>query len=149
MSPQFLDTNVLLYAYDPSDADRHARASELVLHLARTRQAAISVQVMQEFYVNTVAKIAQPLPPDRARLRLEAFTRWYVYTPLPADVTTAAEWSQRHQLSFWDAMIVLAASRSHCDVLWSEDLSAGQTIEGVTIRNPFNDGVDAPTITQA
>ena len=138
MSPQFIDTNVLLYAYDPTD-DRHARASDLVLRLARARQAAISVQVMQEFYVNATRKIAQPLTFEQATARLEAFSRWFVYSPLPGDVIAAARLGQRYQLSFWDAMVVLAATRLKCDTLWSEDLNAGQVIEAVTIRNPFSD----------
>ncbi len=75
MAPQFLDTNVLLYAYDTSAGDRHQRASELVPSLARKHQAAISVQVMQEFYVNSVSKISQPLSLDDAVLRLQAFSR--------------------------------------------------------------------------
>ena len=137
MSREFLDTNVLLYAYDAGAGLRHDRAAELVLRLARTHEAAISVQVMQEFYVNAVTKIAQPLPPEAALARLAAFSRWYVHSPMPGDVADAVRWSQRHQLSFWDAMIVLSANRLGCDVLWSEDLNAGQAIEGVTVRNPF------------
>lgn len=137
MSPQFLDTNVLLYAYDTSAGERHTRAAELVLRLARSRQAAISVQVMQEFYVNAVGKIARPLTPEQAMARLEAFSRWYVHSPLAADVVAATRLGLRWQLSFWDSMIVSSAIRMGCDVLWTEDLSAGQLIEGLTIRNPF------------
>jgi len=139
MSPQFIDTNVLLYAYDTSAGQRHVRAAELVLRLARTRQAAISVQVMQEFYVNATAKIARPLTPDAALTRLAAFSRWQVYAPLPGDVAQAVQVSQRYRLSFWDAMIVLGAIRLKCDTLWTEDLNAGQIIESVTVRNPFAD----------
>jgi len=137
MSRQFLDTNVLLYAYDPAAGQRHVRAQELVLDLARRHQAAISLQVMQEFYVNATAKIARPLTVEQAIERLAAFSRWYVYSPLPGDVAEAARLSGRYQLSFWDAMIVLGASRLTCDVLWTEDLNPGQTIEGVTVQNPF------------
>jgi predicted nucleic acid-binding protein len=129
---------VLLYAYDTSAGERHQQASELVLRLARTAMAAISVQVMQEFYVNAVTKIAQRLTPDAAVLRLEAFSRWYVYSPLPGDVIDAARLATRYQLSYWDSMIVTSAVRLGCEVLWSEDLNAGQVIEGVTICNPFN-----------
>jgi len=139
MSRQFLDTNVLLYAYDASAGERHERAAQLVLRLARTHHAAISVQVMQEFYVNAVAKIAEPMAPDDALARLSAFGRWYVYSPLPGDVTEAARLAQRHQLSFWDAMVVHSAGQLGCGVLWTEDLNPGQTIGGVTIRNPFAD----------
>ena len=137
MSPEFLDTNVLLYAYSPADGERHARAAELVRRLAESRHAAVSVQVMQEFYVNAVAKIRRPMTPEQAALRLRAFALWAVFTPLPGDVLAAAELSQRYQLSFWDAMVVLGALRLRCDVLWTEDLNHGQVIDGVTIRSPF------------
>jgi len=144
MSRQFLDTNILLYAYDSAAGQRHARAQELVLDLARDHRAAISVQVMQEFFVNATAKIARPLAPEQATARLAAFARWYVHAPLPGDVTEAAGLAGLHQLSFWDAMIVLSAIRLKCDTLWTEDLNSGQVIEGVTIRDPFQDGDGHP-----
>ena len=137
MSPQFLDTNVLLYAYDPGAEDRHLAASELVLRLARSRQAAISVQVMQEFYVNAVSKIARPLGIEQAIQRLQAFSRWSVHSPLAGDVIQASKLADRHQLSFWDAMIVRSALYLDCEILWTEDLNHGQVIESLQIRNPF------------
>ena len=139
MSSQFLDTNVLLYAYDLTAGQRHTRASELVLQLARAHEAVVSVQVMQEFYVNAVSKIAQPLTYEQVLPRLEAFSRWYVHSPLPADVVVATRLAHRYQLSFWDSMVVLSAIRMKCEVLWTEDLNHGQIIEGVEIRNPFAD----------
>jgi len=137
MSPEFIDTNVLLYAYSPADGERHARAAELVQRLADSRQAAISVQVMQEFYVNATGKIARPIAPEEAMRRLRALSLWYVYSPLPGDVMEAARLGQRHRLSFWDAMVVLSAVRLKCAVLWTEDLNHGQMVEGVRIANPF------------
>jgi len=134
---QFIDTNVLLYAYDATIGARHDAARQLVANLARSRNAAISVQVMQEFYVNAVGKIAKRLTPDQAVERLEAFSRWSVYSPIPGDVIEAAQLAGQHQLSFWDAMIVLSAQRLKCEVLWTEDLNAGQMIGSVLIRNPF------------
>jgi len=134
---QFLDTNVLLYAYDTSAGEKHRLARDLVLRLARSGEAVISVQVMQEFYVNAVMKIAKPLTPEQAKLRLEAFSSWLVHSPLPADVVAAAEIAGHHQLSFWDSMVVLSAKKMNCQVLWTEDLNSGQVIEGVQIRTPF------------
>jgi len=134
---QFLDTNVLLYAYDTSAGEKHRLARDLVLGLARSGEAAISVQVMQEFYVNAVMKIAKPLAPEQVKLRLEAFSTWLVHSPLPADVISAIEIAGRHQLSFWDSMIVLSAKKMNCEILWTEDLNPGQIIEGVQIRTPF------------
>ncbi|WP_370325082.1 PIN domain-containing protein [Euzebya sp.] len=138
MTSEFVDTNVLLYAYDIDAGHRHHRARALVGELGRTRRGALSVQVLQEFYVNAVRKIAVPLPPDRARGRLRVLSRWRTHSPLPHDVVAATELSEQHQISFWDAMILRSASELDCAILWSEDLNAGQRIADVEIRSPFD-----------
>lgn len=134
----FIDTNILLYAYDASDEDRHPTAAALVGELGSRRRAAISVQVLQEFYVNVTRKIAVPLSPDLALERLEALSRWPVHAPSAADVSAAARLSDDAQLAFWDAMIIHSAGQLRCEVLWSEDLDPGQVILGVEVRNPFS-----------
>jgi predicted nucleic acid-binding protein len=134
---EFVDTNILLYAYDTAAEQRHDRAADLVDRLWRERSGAISVQVLQEFFVNATQKIAARLTPEAAVDRLRSLSRWRVHSPLADDVVAAASLSQRHRLSFWDAMIVRSAAELHCDILWSEDLNDGQLIEGVRVRNPF------------
>lgn len=135
----FVDTNVLLYAYDPGAGDRHTRARELVGRLGRERQGALSIQVLQELYVNLTRKIATPLTSDDARARVRVLSRWRSHSPLPHDVVAAAELAERHQLLFWDAMIVRSAVELGCTTLWTEDLNSGQEIAGVTVTNPFRD----------
>lgn len=137
MTPEFVDTNVLLYAYDVQAGERHTRARDLVGRLGREQRGALSVQVLQEFYVNATRKIAVPLPPERALERLRVLSRWRTHAPLPHDVLTAAEIATEHQLSFWDAMVIRSASELGCSTLWTEDLNPGQRIAGVTITNPF------------
>jgi predicted nucleic acid-binding protein len=137
----FIDTNVLLYAYDASAGKRHDRAAELVGDLGSRRLAATSVQVLQEFYVNATRKIAEPLSRDAALERIRVLGRWPMHAPRARDVIAAAAIAQDTQVSFWDAMIVRSASEMGCSVLWTEDLNAGQRIANVTIRNPF-DGSD-------
>jgi predicted nucleic acid-binding protein len=134
---EFVDTHVLLYAYDSAAGQRHDRAADLVGRLWSERSGAISVQVLQEFFVNATRKVATPLTPEAAIDRLRSLSRWRVHSPLADDVVAAASLSQRHQLSFWDAMIVRSAAELHCEILWSEDLNDGQVIEGVRVRNPF------------
>lgn len=138
MTPEFVDTNVLLYAYDASAGDRHTRARELVGHLGRERRGALSVQVLQEFYVNATRKIAVPLTPEVALERLRVLSRWRTHSPLPHDVIVAAEIANEHQLSLWDAMVIRSASELGCSTLWTEDLNPGQKVAGVTITNPFS-----------
>lgn len=134
---EFVDTNVFLYAYDPAAGDRHRAASALVDRLWRERRGAISVQVLQECYVNATRKVAEPIKPNVAVDRLRNLARWRVHSPLADDVIAAANLSSRYQISFWDAMIVRSAAELRCDTLWTEDLSDGQVIEGITVANPF------------
>jgi predicted nucleic acid-binding protein len=135
----FVDTNILLYAYDRSAGARHEQAAALVGDLGASRQGAVSVQVLQEFYVNATRKIAQPLDHDAAVERLRTLNRWRLHSPGGHDVVSATRLAYDVQLSFWDAMIVHSADALGCGVLWSEDLRDGQRIAGVTIHNPFRD----------
>lgn len=137
MTLAFVDTNILVYAYDAGAGERHERAVDLVSRLGRDQSGAISVQVLQEFYVTMTRKIAVTMDPEVARERVRILSRWRVHSPLAADVLAAAELAQSAQVSFWDAMIVRSASALGCAVLWSEDLNAGQRIDGVLVRNPF------------
>lgn len=134
---QFIDSNILLYAYDSSAGERHIRAAKLVGELGLTRRGALSTQVLQEFFVNATRKIATPLPLEDAVGRLQVLSRWQVHVPGPQDVIAAARSSQADQLSFWDAMIVRSASALGCTTLWSEDLNDGQQFGEVKVRNPF------------
>lgn len=136
----FVDSNVLLYAYDAAAGEKQVVASALVDRLWRERRGAISVQVLQEFYVNATRKIRKTMNPDVAVDTLKNLVRWRVHSPLPDDVIAAASLTSRHQLSFWDAMIIRSAIELRCDTLWTEDLgdlSDGQIIEGVRLANPF------------
>ncbi|MFT4043856.1 MAG: PIN domain-containing protein [Gordonia sp. (in: high G+C Gram-positive bacteria)] len=137
MSGEFVDTNVLLYAYDGGGDPRHDRAAKLVADLGRARRGVLSVQVLQEFYVNVTRKVAVPMSPVKAQESLRVLSRWPVHSPLASDVIAATEIAESAQLSFWDAMVIRSAERMGCDVLWSEDLNAGQKVSGVRILNPF------------
>jgi len=134
---EFVDTNVLLYAYDRSAGDLHTRAADLVGTLGGRRQGAVSVQVLQEFYVTATRKIAEPLSHEAASDRIRALARWPVHAPRADDVLVAARLARDSQLSFWDAMIVRSAGALGCVTLWSQDLNHGQRIAGVVVRNPF------------
>lgn len=136
---EFVDTNVVLYAYDTSAGPHHLQARDLMVRLGRSRQGALSIQVLQEFYVNAVTKVAVPLTPEDARRRLRTLSRWPTHSPLAVDVIAAAIISEDHQISYWDAMIVRSAAQMECTRLWTEDLNDGQVIAGVRIANPFID----------
>lgn len=138
---EFLDTNVLVYAYEPGAGARDDAARELVGALTKARRGVLSVQVMLEFH-NTMTREFASGPsysPEVAVRRLRRFSRWPVHSPIAEDVTAAAVISEHAQISIWDAMIVRSAERMGCRVLWTEDLNQGQVVAGVEIRNPFAD----------
>lgn len=133
----FVDTNVLVYAYDLSAGEKHERARELVEELWRTRQGCISVQVLQEFFVNVTRKIPNPLALSTAREIVHDLARWKTHAPDERSVLAAIDLHERASLSFWDAMILRSAASLGCGTLYTEDLNAGQNYDGVVVKNPF------------
>jgi predicted nucleic acid-binding protein len=134
---QFVDTNVLVYAYDVTAGDKRARARALIEELWDTRQGCLSVQVLQEFFVTTTRKIPRPLDAPAAAQVIDDLAHWHVHCPAAGDVLAAIDIHQRCGTSFWDAMILRSAKELDCGILHSEDLNPGQEYEGVLIRNPF------------
>ena len=134
---RFADTNILLYAHDESAGDKHDRARALVEQLWESREGCLSVQVLQEFFVNVTRKIAKPLDAATAKEIVADFSRWYLHVPGADDVLAAIGIHQRTGISFWDAMIVRSAAEIGCAVLYSEDLNAGQEYSEVRVENPF------------
>ena len=133
----FVDTNVLVYAYDLSAEEKHERAREMVEDLWRTRAGCISVQVLQEFFVNVTRKIPKPLPTAQAKEIVTDLGYWRTHSPSARDVVEAIELHERHELSFWDAMIVRSAASLGCGTLYTEDLNPGQSYDGIRAENPF------------
>jgi len=134
-SPEFFDTNILLYAFHLRDPARRSVASQLVERAVEVGALCLSVQVLQEFWVNAQRKIA--LPTDEAFAHIRRLSSGLVHCPHPEDVLAAIELHGNRTISFWDALIVRSAQQMGCATLWSEDLSHGQRFGGVTVRNPF------------
>jgi predicted nucleic acid-binding protein len=134
---EFVDTNILVYAYDASAGRKKVAAEELLARLWEAGSGCLSVQVLQEFFVTVAGKVAEPLSIDEAAERVREFGAWTVFAPGANDVVRAIELQKQTKLSFWDAMIVHAAAELGSNVLWSEDLNDGQLIRGVRIRDPF------------
>ena len=140
MNAEFVDTNVLVYAHDPTTPAKHERARSLVERLWRERTGRLSIQVMQEFFWIVTRRIPVPLPRKTALAVLADLSLWPVYSPIAADVLAAGNLSGEIQISFWDAMLLVAAKASGAERFWSEDLSHGQIVQGVEIYNPFLEG---------
>ena len=134
---QFVDTNVLIYAHDRSAGEKHLRARELVTGLWESGEGCLSIQVLQEFYVNVTRKVAKPLTPEAAAQIIADLSVWQVYRPGVEDVLDAIRLQSRYRISFWDAMIIASALQSGCQTIWSEDLNPGQTYDQVKVLSPF------------
>lgn len=137
MAGAFLDTNVLVYAFDRSTGDKHRAASDLLAQLVDSGAATISVQVLQELFVTVTRKIPRPLHVDEAAGLVGDLAALAVHRPGAGDVAAAIALHQRHGLPFWDAMILRSAAAMACDVLWSEDLANGHAYDTVVVRSPF------------
>lgn len=133
----FVDTNVLVYAHDLDADRRHDIAASIIEELWENENGVMSTQVLQEFYVTVTKKIPRPLSQARARGIVENYLSWHVEVNEPETVLQASEIEERHLLSFWDALIIAAASRAKADTILTEDLNHGQRIEGILIENPF------------
>lgn len=133
----FVDTNVLIYAHDVDAGAKHTVAAGLVRDLWATRVGVLSTQVLQEFYVNVTRKIPAPVSRAVARDIVTSYAVWQI-EPIDVDrVREASELEERHRLSFWDALILVAARRGGAEKILSEDLNPGSRTNGVLVVNPF------------
>ncbi len=136
----FLDTNVLVYSFDPASPAKQRTAQGLIAESLRNQRGVISSQVVQEFLNIALRKFAQPMSIADARVYLKS-----VLTPL-CDHFPSIDFYDRALLvqietgfSLYDALIVAAAIETGCATLLSEDLQHGRMVQGVVILNPFLD----------
>lgn len=133
----FVDTNILLYARDASEPEKQVLAAARLNELWEKRTGRLSIQVLNEYFVNATRKLDPGLSPEEAWDDIEALSVW---EPLPLDlalITRTFAIQRRHQLSWWDSMIVAAAEAAGCARILSEDLSDGASYFGITVENPF------------
>jgi predicted nucleic acid-binding protein len=135
---RFVDTNLFVYAHDESAGRKREVARVLISELWESRSGCASVQVLQELFVNLTRKVPKPLSLREAAALIEDLSAWRVHAPGVRDVLYAIELHERTGASFWDAMILISANSLGCRVLYSEDLSAGQSYDGVLVVNPFD-----------
>ena len=136
----FLDTNVLVYAAAGRGAEEGKR--KRALELIENEDVCLSAQVLQEFFVTVVRRIAVPLRVETALEWIEALEAFPCASIDSSLVKIAAELSLRYHISYWDAAIIAAADTLGARTVYSEDLSDGQTYGRVQVRNPFHRGVD-------
>ena len=135
----FLDTNILVYAYDRSAGQKQRLAAQWMKECWQNENGCLSLQVLQEFFVTVTRKIAAPLDHRAARHIVADLAHWRTHAPQTSDLLQAIDLQQSYQLAFWDAMIVQSAASLGCQRLLSEDLNHGQIYGAVQVINPFRE----------
>jgi predicted nucleic acid-binding protein len=133
---RFVDTNILLYAIsrDPAELEKAKRASDILTD----RDLALSVQVLQEFYVQaTRASRPDAIEHTQAVRLIQSFRRYPVQDVTSGIMMAALDACKRFRISYWDAAIIEASRALGCAEVLSEDLNDGQDFAGVRVTNPF------------
>lgn len=131
----FIDTNVLVYAFDNTDPIKNEIAKATLAQLWHTDTGALSTQVLKEFYSVAIRKL--PLSHAEARKVISDHGEWCATDTDAQLLVSASVLCEQYQLPWWDALIVEAALRCGATTLLSEDMQHGQTFGSLTIRNPF------------
>jgi len=139
MPPVLIDTNVLIYASDPSEIIRQDQALRILKHLETARLGRLSVQCLAEFMNATTRSRRTLYTQEEAIQQLERLLRAYpIFDLTPLIVLEAARGVRDYGLSYYDAQIWAAARLNQVTVVFSEDFSDGQVLEGVRFVNPFS-----------
>ncbi len=138
----FVDTNILVYAFDEDSPRKQATARQLVDEKAE--KIVLSTQVLGEFYVTVTRKLAKPLDTDRAIKALDALCALTVRPLGTGLVRAAVRRSASTLVSYWDALIIESALDAGATVLLTEDLQHGQTFGRLRVVNPFRDNPRLP-----
>lgn len=134
----FLDTNIFVYAFDRTAPAKAERAKELIREALAAHKGFVSYQVVQEFLNVALRRFAQPMSPMEAELYMGTVFRPMLAVHSSVSLySEALRWFGRGGLSWYDALIVAAASEARCDLLLTEDLQHGQRYESLHIVNPF------------
>jgi len=137
MYKAFFDTNILAYEFDEREPGRRPVAIELINKWRPSGYMIISTQVLQELYVVLTQKLKPNLTEEIAEEVIQNYSKLDVVILEPSLILEGIAIKRRYKISFWDALIVAAASYAGCKVLFTEDLSHGMKIAGVEIVNPF------------
>jgi predicted nucleic acid-binding protein len=134
--PEFLDTNVLVYAYDPGDA-RKQRVAQGLVRRALAGEILVSTQVLAEFAATLLHKMTPAARPEDVMAVLDSLGPIRVVVTDADIVRRAVEVRAEYGVHFYDGMIVAAAERGGCRRIWSEDFNARQEYFRIAVENPF------------
>jgi predicted nucleic acid-binding protein len=134
-SRSFIDTNVLVYAEASDEPDKQRTALALLKRLYEENEGVLSTQVLQEYCNVAIKKLNLPVPHIRSQLDL--YEQFEVVQVTPAIIRAGLDLHQTRSVAFFDAIVLASAHAAGCNVIWTEDMNAGEVINGVEISNPF------------
>jgi predicted nucleic acid-binding protein len=134
--PDFLDSNILVYAHDDADPTKQRVAQDLIRR-AVNGEMIVSTQTLAEFSATLLQRFSKVFSADEVIGILDALAPIRLVVTDAGVVRRAVEAHQTYGVHFYDGMIIAAAERGGCPRIWSEDLSAGQKYFGVIVENPF------------
>ncbi len=135
-APEFLDTNVLIYAYSPDDPRKQQVAQELLKRGVKGEYI-VSVQVLAELAAVLLHKIKPATPADEVADVIDLLASIPTVQPDADTVRRAVQAHEQYGAHFYVGMIIAAAERGGCKKTWPEDLNAGQEYFGVNVEDPF------------
>ena len=133
----FFDTNVLVYLFDDDAPEKQALARRVLQREVEDGRAVLSTQVLQEFFVATTRKLADPLSSEDGERAVRDLAELPVIQVTTRLVLDAVRRTRKTGFSFWDALIIETALAGGADRLLTEDLQHGQRIDGLLVENPF------------
>ncbi len=133
----FLDSNILVYAYDRHDPQKQAKAQAVLKLGIEEETVVLSSQVLGEFFVVVTRRIKEPMSADEAEKIIGILSVLPVVEIDLLLVKRAINTHKKYGISYWDSLIVSAAERTRCVILLSEDLNHGQKYNGILVENPF------------
>lgn len=134
----FLDTNIFVYSFDQNAAAKARRAMQLIREGVVTGKGVVSYQVVQEFFNMALRRFQAPMGIVEAEQYLSTIFRPMLSVhSSPALFTEALQLNHKHQIGWYDSLIVASAIAGECNVLFTEDLNHGQKFGSLQIQNPF------------
>ena len=139
----FLDTNVLVYAYDSSEKDKHECAKRLLSEIySKRRRVVLSTQTLSEFFTTVTKKIANPLPLEKAQGIIQDivdFEQFRKVSISPQTVLDAIEIQDISKTSYWDALIAATMKEQRVFEILTEDVEDFKKVQGIIAKNPFSE----------
>jgi len=133
-----VDSNVLIYAFDPRDRRKQRQAVAVMERLVFSGRGVLSVQCLSEFFNAVTRRLPDPMPAREALLQLERFSRlWRILELTPAVVLEGCRIASAHSVSVWDSLIWAVAKLNQVPYVLTEDMQHGLFLEGVAFQNPF------------